>query len=160
MSSFSIVAMSSTATVCPQFALSGTRVALFLPSTCQWRWNTVCPARGPDVDDHAVVLEALGSGDGGHEPQHPAGFLVRELVDLAERVDVPLGQDEQVRLGGGLNVADRDEAVGGVHVVAARDEAGRRGSQAATTASTPSSATPTASAGTSAPIGASTSHGV
>ena len=77
---------------------------------------------GPDVDDHAVVLESLGGRCLGHEPQHPPGLLVRERVDLAECVDVTLGQHEQVRVRGRRDIADCDEAVGCVYVVAAGDE--------------------------------------
>ena len=80
------------------------------------------PRTRSHVHDHTVVLESLGRGDLGHEPQHTTRFLVRECVDLAERVDVPLGEDEKVGLGGRLDVADRDEAFGGVDVVAALDE--------------------------------------
>jgi hypothetical protein len=77
----------------------------------------------PDIDDHAVVLEALGCSHLGHEPQHPTGFLVRKSVDLAEGVDVPLGQHEQVRLCGGRDITDCDETACTVHVIAAVDEA-------------------------------------
>jgi hypothetical protein len=35
---------------------------------------------------------------------------------------MPLGQDEQVRVGLGRDVADGDEAVGGADVVAVADE--------------------------------------
>ena len=121
LSSSSIVRMSSTTTVCPESILSGTRVALFLPTRASADGTPSAP-HGAHVDDHAVVLESLRSGDGGDEPQHPSRFLVRKFVDLAERVDVPLGEDEQVRLGGRLNVADRYETVGGVNMVAVRHE--------------------------------------
>ena len=63
------------------------------------------PPAGPDVDDHAVVVEALRSGNLRHEAQHPARFLVRECGDLAERVDMALGQHEEVRLGRRRDVA-------------------------------------------------------
>ena len=45
------------------------------------------------------------------EVQHPLRLVGRKLADLAERRHVPLGQDEQVRVGPGVDVADRDEAV-------------------------------------------------
>ena len=72
------------------------------------------PCARADVDDHAVVVEPFCSRDGGHESQHPAGFLVGELVDLTKRVDMPLGQYEQVRFRGRRDVPDRYEAIGGV----------------------------------------------
>jgi hypothetical protein len=75
-----------------------------------------------DVDDHPVVLQtrlACGVGD---EVQHAARLLGRELADLAERVDVPLRQDEQMRLRLRVDVADRDEPAPGVDVVALADE--------------------------------------
>jgi hypothetical protein len=74
------------------------------------------------VDDHAVVVEprlACGVGD---ELEHSLRVLGRELVDLAKARDVPFGQDEQVRLRLRCDVADRDEPVGGVDVIAIADE--------------------------------------
>ena len=75
-----------------------------------------------DVDEHLVVVEPRGGRRVRDEAQHPSGFLVREGLDVAERVDVPRGQDEQVRLRDRVDVADRDEPVGRVDVVALRDE--------------------------------------
>ena len=65
-----------------------------------------------DVDDHPVVVEAGLARRLGHEVEHPLRLVGRELADVAERVDVPLGDDEQVRLGLRVDVPDRDEAVG------------------------------------------------
>ena len=56
---------------------------------------------------------------------------------VAERVDVPLGQDEQVRVGLRVDVADRDEAVARARRGRPRGRACRRGSRQA--ARTPSS---------------------
>ena len=74
------------------------------------------------VDDDPVVLQtglACGVGD---EVQHAARLLGRELADLAERVDVPLGQDEQMRVRLRVDVADGDEPASGVDVVALADK--------------------------------------
>ena len=45
----------------------------------------------PDVDEHAVVVEAGDARGLGDEAQHAPGLLVRKRVDLLERVDVPRG---------------------------------------------------------------------
>ena len=79
-------------------------------------------AGGTDVDEHAIVLEpglARGPRD---ELEHPLRLVRRELADVAERVDVPLGQDEQVRLRLRVDVPDRDDAVALRDVVALADE--------------------------------------
>ena len=49
-----------------------------------------------DVHLHLVVLEARVAGRLGDELEHPVGLAGRELADVAERVDVMLGDDEQV----------------------------------------------------------------
>jgi hypothetical protein len=74
------------------------------------------------VDDDAVVVEAGLAGRLGDEGQHSRRLLGRKLGDLAERVDVPLGEDEQVRLGLRVDVLDRDEAVAAPLVRAILDE--------------------------------------
>ena len=63
-----------------------------------------------DVHEHAVVLEPGAARNLRDEVQHPLRLVGGELGDVAKRVDVPLGQDEEVRLGLGIDVADRDEA--------------------------------------------------
>src|SRR5436190_1703359 len=45
------------------------------------------------------------------EVQHPLRLVRWELPDLAEGRHVPLGQDEQVRVGPRIDVTDGDEAV-------------------------------------------------
>ena len=128
------------------------------PRTCQCRWKTVWPPPGPTLTTHAVVLEAGVARGLGDELEHPLRLLRRELADVAERVDVPLGEDEQVRLGLRVDVADRDEAVRLRDVVALADERAEEavvrqrrdpllgdGARRATR--------------TSSPTGASTSHG-
>jgi hypothetical protein len=79
---------------------------------------------GTDVDDDLVVLDADATRGLGDELEHALRLLGRELLDLPEGVDVPLGQDEQVRLGLRVDVADRGEPLRPVDVVAlARERA-------------------------------------
>src|SRR5688500_16926331 len=75
-------------------------------------------AAGTDVDEHAIVLEAGAARRLGDEREHPPRLLRRELRDLAEGVDVPLGQYEQMRVGLRVDIADRHEAVGPGDVIA------------------------------------------
>jgi len=63
------------------------------------------------VHQDAVVVKAGLARSLRDEVQHPLRLVGRKLADLAERRDVPLGQDEQVRVGPRVDVADRDEAV-------------------------------------------------
>ncbi len=70
------------------------------------------------VHEDAVILEAGLAGGLCDEVQHPLRLVGRELVDLAEGRDVPLGQDEQVRVGLRVDVADRDEVVALRNVIA------------------------------------------
>jgi len=70
------------------------------------------------VHDDAIVIEARLARGLCHELQHPLHLVGREFADLAEARDMPLGQDEQVRVGPGIDVADGDEAVGLRDVVA------------------------------------------
>ena len=81
------------------------------------------PRCGADVHDHTVVVQPHAYGGLGYETEHTRRFLVRECGDVAHRVDVPLGQNEQVRLGGGGNVPDRNEAFPCVNVLTLGDEA-------------------------------------
>ena len=69
------------------------------------------PASLANVHEHAVVLEPCLARCLSDEVQHPLRLVGRKLADLAERRHVPLGQDEQVRVGPGVDVADRNEAV-------------------------------------------------
>jgi hypothetical protein len=80
------------------------------------------PRSGADVDRDAVVLETGLARRLGDELEHALGLLGRELADLAEARDMTLGQDEQVCLRLRVDVANGDEAVGGVDVVALGEE--------------------------------------
>jgi len=75
-----------------------------------------------DVDDDAVVVEALAPGGLGDEVEHPLDLVRWKLADLAKRGHMTLGQHEQVRVRSRIDVTDRDEAVGGRDVVAVGDE--------------------------------------
>src|SRR5207344_1973550 len=66
---------------------------------------------GTDVDQHAVVAEAGGGGRGGDEVEHSPGLFGRELRDLAETVDVALGEHEEMRLRERVEIGDRDETL-------------------------------------------------
>jgi hypothetical protein len=59
---------------------------------------------------------------GGDELEHALRLVLRELADIAKRLDVPLGDDEEVRLRARVDVLDGDEAVGLVNVLALRVE--------------------------------------
>ena len=79
-------------------------------------------ATPPHVHDHPVLLEPRLRSRLGDELEHPRGFVIRELRNVAERVDMARGQDKQVRLGLRVDVANRDEAVGGVDVITVSNE--------------------------------------
>src|SRR4051812_43052582 len=69
------------------------------------------------VDDDTVIGQALARCDVGDEVEHLLGLVRRELADLVEARDVPLGNDEEVRGRLRVDVADRDEAVGSRHML-------------------------------------------
>jgi len=79
-------------------------------------------AAEPDVDDDAVILEALPGSGLGDELEHPLCLVRRELGDIAERLDVPLGEHEEMGRRLRRDVADRNEPVGSVDMVALPDE--------------------------------------
>ena len=80
------------------------------------------PAALADVDEDAVVLESRLLGRLGHEGEHALRLVRRELTDVAKRGNVTLRQHEQVRVGAGVDVPDRDEAVALRDVIAFVDE--------------------------------------
>jgi hypothetical protein len=75
------------------------------------------------VDDDAVVVEPGLAGSSRDELEHALRLFRLELTDVPERVDVALGQHEQVRLGGRVDVVDRDEALPGEDVIPVPNEA-------------------------------------
>jgi len=72
----------------------------------------------PRVDHQTVVAQAFACGDVRQEVEHPLRLVGRERADVVEAVDVPLGDDEQMRVRLWVDVADGDEAVRGGDVVA------------------------------------------
>ena len=82
-----------------------------------------CLAGGlADVDDHAVVVEALAPRDVGDELEHRLRLVLLEGGDIAEGLDVTLRDHEQVRVGPRVDVPDRNEARHGMDVVALANE--------------------------------------
>jgi hypothetical protein len=79
-------------------------------------------AARPDVYEHAIVLEPGLTGGLGDEIEHALRLLGWELGHVLECVDVALREDEEVRLGLRVDVADRDEPVALADVVALADE--------------------------------------
>ena len=67
---------------------------------------------GPDVHDHAIVVEPGFGGRFGHEAEQSLGFFARERVDLAEACDVALRYHQQMYGRLRSDVLDRDQAVG------------------------------------------------
>jgi hypothetical protein len=76
------------------------------------------PCSRTGVDDDTVIGQAASRSDVGDEVEHPLRLVGRELRDLAEALDVPLGDDEQMRLRLRVDVLQGDEPVGGRDVVA------------------------------------------
>jgi hypothetical protein len=69
------------------------------------------PTARADVHDDPVILEPRLARGVRHELEHPLRLVGRELANVAKRVDVPLGNDEQMRVRARVDVRDRDEAV-------------------------------------------------
>src|SRR5262252_9232733 len=114
---------------------------------------------GPHVHLDTVIRQPLACSDVGDELEHPLRLLGRKLADLAERIYVPLGEDEQVHGRLRVDVADRNEAVGLGDVIAVAEE--RAEEAVAHAARIPSSETAPARTPSSSPTGADsgTSHG-
>src|SRR5712692_11730030 len=71
-----------------------------------------------DVDDDAVVVEAFVASRFGDERKHSLRLIRRELLNVAERLDVTLRDDEQMRVRLRVDIADRHETRAGAHVLA------------------------------------------
>src|SRR5438874_5210699 len=117
------------------------------------------PCADAGVDDDPVVAQALVAGGLGDELEHALCLVRRELGDVVEALDVAFWNDKEVRLGLRVQVANRDEAVGGGHVVAVAVEAAEEAVVGHQAARIPSSVTAAARTRTSSPTGASTSQG-
>ena len=105
-------------------------------------------AAGSDVDDHAVVLEPGQPCGLGDEARACAAASSAGKSPTSRNVSTCRSGRTRRCVGAfGRDVADRDEAIRRVDVIAVPRRAGRRGSRdQAATASTPSSATATARA--------------
>jgi hypothetical protein len=75
-----------------------------------------------DVDDDAIVVETRVLGGLRDELEHALRLLRRKLADLAEGRNVPFRDDEQMDVGARVDVANRNEAVGGCDVLAFGEE--------------------------------------
>ncbi len=75
-----------------------------------------------DVHEHVVVVQALLARDVGDELEHPLRLVGGERVDVAEGLDVALGEDEQVDVRLRVDVADGDEALGACDVIAVAEK--------------------------------------
>ena len=91
------------------------------------------PAARADVDDDAVVVEPGLLRGVRDELEHALRLVRRELADVAERLDVALGDDEQVRVGLRVDVARSRRSRRPVRTWSpSRVRACRRGSQSGT----------------------------
>jgi hypothetical protein len=70
------------------------------------------------VDDDTVVAQPGFCRHLGDEVEHALRLVGGEVADVVEALDVPLGDDEDVRRRLRVDVADGDEAVDGGDVVA------------------------------------------
>ena len=77
---------------------------------------------GPDVDHDPVVLDTGDLRSLGDKLEHPFRLVGRKSADVTKGVHMTLGQHEEVRVGLRVDVADRDEPVTCVDVVALADE--------------------------------------
>ena len=84
------------------------------------------PGSGPDVHDNPVVIEIGDLGGLGDKLEHPFGLVRREGANVTERVHVPLWQHEEVGIGLRVDVADGDESVRRVDVIAFADQAAEK----------------------------------
>ena len=76
----------------------------------------------PDVDHDPVVLDTGDVRGLGDKLEHPFRLVGRKSADVTKGVHMTLGQHEEVRVGLRVDVADRDEPVTCVDVVALTDE--------------------------------------
>ena len=80
------------------------------------------PGSGPDVHHDSIVLETGDLRGLDDELEHPFGLVRREGADVTKGVHVTLRKHEEVGVGLRVDVADGDEAVRGVDVVAFADK--------------------------------------
>ena len=75
-----------------------------------------------DVHDDPVVLESRDPGGLRDKLEHPFRLVRWELRDLPEAGNVPLRHDEEMRIRLWVDVANGDEALRGVYVLALANE--------------------------------------
>jgi hypothetical protein len=75
---------------------------------------------GADEDHQPVLVEPSFLGTVGDEVEHPLVLVGGELADVAEGLDVVLGDDQQVDVRLRVDVLDRDEALGAVDLARRR----------------------------------------
>ena len=76
------------------------------------------PRAWTDVRDHAVVLQAGVPRDLRDELEHPFRLVRRKLADLAQALDVPVRDHEQMDVGLRIDVSDGVEPIRAGDVVA------------------------------------------
>jgi hypothetical protein len=69
------------------------------------------------IDDDTVIAQPLACCHFGDEVEHALVLVGAELCDVVEALYVMLGDDEQMRPGLRIDVADGDEALDGGDVV-------------------------------------------
>jgi hypothetical protein len=80
----------------------------------------------PDVHHDPVVIEISDLRGLGDKLEHPLGLVGREGADVTKRVHVPRRQHEEVGIGLRVDVADGDEPVRCVDMVAFADQAAEK----------------------------------
>jgi len=81
---------------------------------------------GTDVHHNPVVIEISDLRGLGDKLEHPFGLIRREGANVTKRVHVALRQHEEVGIGLRVDVADGDESVRCVEVVAFADQAAEK----------------------------------
>jgi hypothetical protein len=84
------------------------------------------PGSGPDVHHDPVVIEIGDLRGLRDELEHPFGLVRREGANITKRVHVALRQHEEVSVRLRVDVADGDESVGCVDVVAVENKAAEK----------------------------------
>lgn len=84
------------------------------------------PGSGPDVHHNPVVIEIGDLGGLGDKLEHPFGLVRREGANVTKRVHVALRQHQEVSVRLRVDVADGDESVRRVDVVAIENQAAEK----------------------------------
>ena len=84
------------------------------------------PGSGPDVHHDPVVIETGDLRSLGDKLEHPFGLVGREGANVTKRVHVALRQHQEVSVRLRVDVADGDESVRRVDVVAIENQAAEK----------------------------------